>query len=401
MNLTTIDALHIPHGARVLLRVDYNLPLARAQNIDPARITRSLPTIKKLAAQGAKIILLSHMGRPKGAVVPKYSLHQLCSYLATVFAAHGFHFCAELAQAPGLIAQMRPGSVLLLENLRFDAGEEQNDPAFAAELAKLGDYYINDAFSCAHRAHASTVGICKLLPSAAGLLMAEEVCELDRLLATPKLPLLAIIGGAKISSKIDLIESMLIKVESVAIGGAMANSFLHAKGYNIGKSLYEAEQIATAQAIIDMAAKLQIELLLPTDVVVAKELSAEAATRVCSVADVQADEMILDLGPQSTNQLCARIATVCTVIWNGPLGAFEYEPFAQATKSVAKYIAERTKKGYINSIAGGGDSLAAIKLAGVEPTDFTYLSTAGGAFLEWLEGKSLPGVICLAAGASI
>jgi phosphoglycerate kinase len=396
MNLPSLDHLAVTPGARILLRVDLNVPFDGASVTDTTRIDRIVPTVRNLAARGAKIILLSHFGRPKGKVDSHYSLTQIHPTVSALLAPLKVHFCSETTgkKAQEAVDSMQQSEVTLLENLRFDAGEEKNDPSFVSALAQLGDFFVNDAFSCSHRAHGSIVGLAEYLPSAAGLLLQEEVGSLEALLSRPKQPVMAIVGGAKISTKISLLESMLERVSVLAIGGAMANTFLAAQGYAIGASLFEESWVATAAEILDKAAKKAVHIILPTDAVVAKSLEAGAPHRTCALDDVKGDERILDIGPASLKQLEQAIMLVKTVIWNGPVGAFEISPFDYGTLTLAKAIAKATVSGQIVSITGGGDSVAAVNRTKLEH-DFTYLSTAGGAFLEWLEGNDLPGLTAL------
>jgi phosphoglycerate kinase len=392
----TLDGLEVK-GKRVLVRADLNVPMADGKVTDALRIERQAPTIQELAEKGARVIVLSHFDRPKGKVVPSMSLRPVAPALAeeidrpVIFAADCVGPVAEAA-----VAALQDGQVLLLENTRFHPGEEKNDPAFARQLAALGDIFVNDAFSAAHRAHASTAGIAKLLPSVAGRAMEAELRHLERALTDPERPVLAVVGGAKVSSKIALLENMVTRVETLVIAGAMANTFLAAEGLKIGKSLCEQEYIETAQKVIHMATESGCAILLPTDVVVAKELKAGAKHHTVSTAAIGADEMALDVGPKTIAAFKKRLETTKTLVWNGPFGAFETPPFDKGTVAAAKVVAEATKAGKLLSVAGGGDTVAALAHAGVDG-DFTYVSTAGGAFLEWLEGKDLPGVEALKA----
>jgi len=382
-------------GKRVLVRIDLNLPMADGKVTDDTRVRAAEPTIKEIADKGGRVILLAHFGRPKGGPEAKYSLKQVVPAVVAVigkpvaFAEDCVGQTAEKA-----VAVMKDGNVLLLENTRFHAGEEKNDPAFIDALARLGDLYVNDAFSAAHRAHATTYGLAKLLPFAAGRSMQAELEHLAKALTKPARPLMAVVGGAKISTKIALLENLLAKVDVLVIGGAMANTFLAARGKPIGKSLTEPDQMDTAKNILAAAAASGAALVLPEDVVAAKEFKANAAHRAVSVDHVADDEMILDAGPKTIEGVRRRLQNVATLVWNGPVGAFETPPFGAGTLAMAKAAAERTKAGKLLSVAGGGDTVAALAAAGVED-DFTYVSTAGGAFLEWLEGKNLPGVSAL------
>jgi phosphoglycerate kinase len=394
MKVRTLDGLAVK-GKRVLVRADLNVPMADGKVTDKLRIERQAPTIRELSVKGARVIILSHFDRPKGKVVPSMSLRPVAPALAeelgrpVAFAEDCIGPYAEHA-----IASMIDGDVLLLENTRFHPGEEANDPQFARQLAALGDIFVNDAFSAAHRAHASTAGIAKLLPSVAGRAMEEELRHLEKALTNPERPLLAVVGGAKVSSKIALLENMVTRVETLVIGGAMANTFLAAEGLLVGKSLYEPEFLETARRVIHMATESGCAILLPTDVVVAKGLKAGAAHRTVSTADIAADEMALDVGPKTIAAFKKRLETTKTLVWNGPFGAFETPPFDKGTIAAARAVAQATKSGKLLSVAGGGDTVAALAAAGVE-NDFSYVSTAGGAFLEWLEGKELPGVEAL------
>jgi len=390
----TIDDLQVA-GKRVLVRADLNVPMKDGVVTSTTRIDRQAPTIRDLVAKGARVIVCSHFDRPKGKVVPSMSLKPVAAPLSkavgcpVAFAEDCIGPVAEAAAA-----KLKDGEVLLLENTRFHAGEEKNDAEMAKGLAKLADFYVNDAFSSAHRAHASTEAVAHLLPSAAGRSMEAELTHLTKALNDPERPLMAVIGGAKVSTKIALLENLVKRVETLVIGGAMANTFLAAEGVNVGKSLYEADHIDTARKVIALSTESGAAILLPTDVVVAKEFKANAASRTVPVGDVAADEMILDVGPASVEAFAKRLHTTRTVVWNGPLGAFETPPFEKGTVAAAKLVAERTKAGQLLSVAGGGDTVSALNTAGVAK-EFSYVSTAGGAFLEWLEGLELPGVAAL------
>ncbi len=396
MAFRTLDALDVK-GKRVLVRADLNVPMADGQVTDALRIQRQAPTIRELAKAGARVIVLSHFDRPKGKVVPSMSLKPVAPALEkeigqpVAFAEDCVGPVAEKA-----VAALKDGDVLLLENTRFHAGEEKNDPAFVRQLASLGDAFVNDAFSAAHRAHASTEGVARLLPSAAGRAMEAELRHLEKALTTPERPVLAVVGGAKVSSKIELLENLVGKVQTLVIGGAMANTFLAAKGISVGKSLVEPDYLETARKVMVMADQKKCALLLPTDLVVAKEFKKNAAHRTVAVTDIAADEMALDVGPATISAFQKCLETTKTLVWNGPFGGFETEPFDAGTVAAAKAVAAATKAGTLLSVAGGGDTVAALAHAGVDG-DFTYVSTAGGAFLEWLEGKSLPGVEALKA----
>jgi phosphoglycerate kinase len=390
----TLDDLDVA-GKRVLLRVDLNVPMSDGEVSDTTRIDRALPTIQELSRKGARVVVLSHFGRPKGQRVEAMSLKPVARMLVTklkasiIFAEDCVGTAAESA-----IGNMEDGDVAMLENLRFHAGEEANDPAFAKQLAALGDLYVNDAFSAAHRAHASTEGLAHLLPSAAGRGMEAELTALSAGLENPQRPVAALVGGAKISTKLDLLGNLVSRVDQLIIGGGMANTFLNALGINVGKSLCEHDLAGTAREITEKAKAAGCEVVLPLDAVVAREFKAGADRQTVAVTAVPADAMILDVGPASVKDLKKRLADCRTVVWNGPLGAFEIAPFDKGTVAVAKEAAKLTKAGKLKSVAGGGDTVAALAHAKVTK-DFSYISTAGGAFLEWLEGKTLPGVAAL------
>jgi phosphoglycerate kinase len=396
MSFRTLDDLTVK-GQRVLVRADLNVPVADGKVTDATRIERQAPTIRELAEAGARVVVLSHFDRPKGKIVPSMSLKVLVEPLSRAV-GRPVAFAQDCVgpQAQTAVAALKDGEVLLLENTRFHKGEEDNDPAMARELAALGDIYVNDAFSAAHRAHASTEGVARLLPNAAGRSMQAELTHLEKALGNPERPLLAVVGGAKVSTKIALLENLVARVETLVIGGAMANTFLAAEGVAVGKSLYEADHLETARKIIHAANESGAVILLPSDVVVAREFKAGAAHRTIPVSQIAADEMVLDVGPDSIRAFENRLNGTRTLVWNGPFGAFETSPFDAGTVAAAKAVAVKTKKGQLLSVAGGGDTVAALAHAGVEG-DFTYVSTAGGAFLEWLEGKTLPGVEALTA----
>jgi phosphoglycerate kinase len=396
MSFRTLDDLDVK-GKRVLVRADLNVPVADGKVTDATRIERQAPTIRDLAQAGARVVVLSHFDRPKGKVLPSMSLRVLVEPLSKAV-GRPVAFAEDCIgpKAQSAVAALKDGEVLLLENTRFHKGEEENDPAMAKELAALGDIYVNDAFSAAHRAHASTEGVARLLPNAAGRSMQAELSHLQKALGNPERPLLAVVGGAKVSTKIALLENLVARVEVLVIGGAMANTFLAAEGIAVGKSLYEADHLETARKIIHAANESGAVILLPSDVVVAKEFKAGAAHRTIPVNQIGADEMVLDVGPDSIKAFENRLNGTRTLVWNGPFGAFETQPFDAGTVAAAKAVAVKTKKGQMLSVAGGGDTVAALAHAGVEQ-DFTYVSTAGGAFLEWLEGKTLPGVEALTA----
>ena len=386
----TLDHLEVK-GKRVLLRVDLNVPVENGIVADATRIERAAPTITELADKGAKVILLSHFGRPKGRD-SKNSLKPVAAEVARVI-KRPVKFADDCigAAAQQAVAGMSSGDILCLENTRFHAGEEKNEKDFVAALAKLGDLWVNDAFSAAHRAHASTEGLGHVLPAYSGRAMQAELEALGQALEHPERPVTAIVGGAKISTKLDLLGNLLMKVETLIIGGAMANTFLLAQGKRVGKSLVEADLVATAQKIMQEAKAKAREIVLPVDAIVAEKFEANAPSRAVDIDQVGANEMILDIGPRSIEQAISVLARSKTLVWNGPLGAFELQPFDNGTIEVAEAAAELTQAGKLVSVAGGGDTVAALNAAGAV-NRFTYVSTAGGAFLEWLEGKPLPGV---------
>ena len=392
----TLDDLDL-RGKRVLLRADLNVPVADGKVTDATRIERIVPTINAIIAAGGKAILLSHFGRPKGGPDPEMSLEQVCSAVATV-TGHPVGFVPtdwnDVAAAKQAIDDAPAGSILVLENTRFHAGEEKNDLDLAKRMATLGDVYVNDAFSAAHRAHASTEALAHLLPAAAGRAMQAELEALEKGLGNPTRPVIALVGGAKVSSKIDLLENLVTRVQSLVIGGGMANTFLHAQGHPIGKSLCEKDLAETANRILAKATASNCTIILPVDAVVAREFAANAPSDVLAIASMDPLGMILDVGPQTVALIKTAIEHAATLVWNGPLGAFEYPPFDAGTVAIAQFAAARTKAGQLVSVAGGGDTVAALAHAGVKD-DFTYVSTAGGAFLEWMEGKALPGVEAL------
>ncbi len=396
----TLDDLPVA-GKRVLVRADLNVPMRDGRVGDATRIDRLVPTLHYLRAAGARIILMSHFGRPKGQADPALSLRPLADALSKALGGLPVNFAEDCvgAVAMEMAEGLGDGDVLLLENLRFHGGEELNDPGFAAALAALGDVYVDDAFSCAHRAHASVVGLAGLLPSGAGRGMQAELEALEGALGSPDRPLAAIVGGAKVSTKLELLENMITKVDVLAIGGAMANTFLHARGHDVRRSLCEPDLSRTAIDIMTRSKEGGCEILLPEDAVVAPALSGDAGTRVVDVDSVPKDMMIFDVGPDSAGALGDRLGDCRTLVWNGPLGAFEVPPFDSATNIVAAAAARLTKIGKLLSVAGGGDTIAALAHAGVSE-DFTYVSTAGGAFLEWMEGKTLPGVAALRSVAA-
>ncbi len=385
----TLDQADVK-GKRVLVRVDLNVPVAGGEVTDDTRIRAAAPTIAEIAGKGGKVILLAHFGRPKSGPETQFSLRQVVPALEAVIGrpvAFAEDCVGEKAEAA--VAAMKDGDVLLLENTRFHTGEEKNEAGFVDALARLGDLYVNDAFSAAHRAHASTEGLARKLPAYAGRAMQGEIEALESALADPKRPVVAVVGGAKVSSKIDVLENLAGKVDALVVGGGMANTFLLAKGVAVGKSLAEADLVDTARKIMAAADKAGSTIVLPVDVVVAKELKPGAAATVVPVDAVPADAMILDIGPKSVGIVNGWIDKAATLVWNGPLGAFEIAPFDKATVAAARHAASR--KGQLLSVAGGGDTVAALNQAGAAD-GFSFISTAGGAFLEWLEGKALPGV---------
>jgi len=391
----TLDDIDVA-GKRVFLRADLNVPMRDGAVSDATRISRLAPTITELADKGAIVIVASHFGRPKGEPVPDMSLAPLAGPLSAALGGRNVSFANDCigAEAQKVVGAAKGGDVVLLENLRFHEGEELNDPDFAAELAKLADIYVNDAFSAAHRAHASTEALAHLLPAAAGRMMQAELDALDSALGSPELPVGAIVGGAKVSTKLDLLGNLVGKVDMLAIGGAMANTFLHALGTDVGKSLCEHELADTALEILGLADEAGCQIILPSDAVVAREFAEGAPSEVVPVGAVPGDMMILDIGPGSANGLATKLSDLKTLVWNGPLGAFEVPPFDAGTVMVARVAADLTRAGALKTVAGGGDTVAALVAADVLD-DFSYVSTAGGAFLEWLEGKDLPGVKAL------
>jgi phosphoglycerate kinase len=386
----TLDHVDVK-GKRVLVRVDLNVPVENGVVTDSTRIERAAAAMTEIADAGGKVILLSHFGRPKGRD-PKDSLKPVCAEVARII-KRPVKFVDDCIgeKAEAAVGAMKPGDIICLENTRFHAGEEKNDPAFVAALAKLGDIWVNDAFSAAHRAHASTAGLGQVLPAYAGRSLQAELEAFEKVLDKPAQPLAAIVGGAKISTKLDLLGHLLQKVDTLIIGGAMANTFLLAQGRKVGKSLVEQDLVATAQKIMAEAAAQKREIVLPVDVVVAEKFEAHAPSCVVDAGNVGPKDMILDIGPRSIEYVVSVLARSKTLVWNGPFGAFEMEPFENGTVEVAEAAAELTQAGKLVSVAGGGDTVAALNAAGVVGR-LTYVSTAGGAFLEWLEGKALPGV---------
>ena len=390
----TLDDIDL-NGKTVLVRVDINVPMENGVVTDATRIEKIVPTVRDIQAKGGKVVLLAHYDRPKGKVVPEMSLAHVQGALAAALGSRvvfGADCIGDVAKAA--IAAAAPGDVVLLENTRFHAGEEKNDPALAAAMAELGDVYVNDAFSAAHRAHASTAGLAHLRPAAAGRLMEAELRALEAALGAPKRPVVAVVGGAKVSTKLDLLGNLVSKVDHLVIGGGMANTFLVAQGVEVGKSLAERDMADTARAILGKAKAAGCTIHLPVDVVVAREFKARAAHETVPTAACPADAMILDAGPATVAALEQVFAGAKTLIWNGPLGAFEIEPFDAATNAAARAVADLTAAGSLVSVAGGGDTVAALNKAGAADR-FSFISTAGGAFLEWMEGKDLPGVTAL------
>ena len=382
---------------RVLVRVDLNVPMQNGKVTDRTRIERILPTIREISEKGGRVILLAHFGRPKGKPNPDMSLEPLAPILSEMLEQPvGFSDDCIGPVAAGIVAALRDGNVVLLENTRFHPGEEANEAEFVSQLASLGDIYVNDAFSAAHRAHASTEGLAHHLPSYAGRTMQAELEALEKGLGDPERPVVAIVGGAKVSTKIDLLENLVGRVDALVIGGGMANTFLAAQGVDVGKSLCEHDLAATAKRILAAAKTSGCAIVLPTDAVVAREFKAGATSETVPVADVPSDAMILDAGPRTVTVINGWLDKAKTLVWNGPLGAFEIEPFDKATMAAAHHAGELTKAGKLVSVAGGGDTVSALNQAKVAD-DFTYVSTAGGAFLEWMEGKPLPGVEVLKA----
>jgi phosphoglycerate kinase len=393
----TLDDIEV-NGKRVLLRGDLNVPMRDGRVSDATRIERLLPTITELAESGAKVVVLSHFGRPKGEVVADMSLRPVCEALQAALGSRRVVFAEDCIGAPAgeVVDTLAQGDVALLENLRFHPGEEANDPDFARSLAALGDFYVNDAFSAAHRAHASTAALAALLPCAAGRNMQAELEALSAALENPQRPVAAVVGGAKVSSKLDVLGHLVDKVDVLVIGGGMANTFLYAQGHEVGASLCEKDLADTARSILVKAGGAGCDIVLPVDVVVAREFKEGADATIVPATAAPGDQMILDFGPESVAVIEARLKSCRTLVWNGPLGAFETPPFDAATVAVAKAAAALSAKGALTSVAGGGDTVAALAHAGAS-ADFTYISTAGGAFLEWLEGKTLPGVAALRA----
>jgi phosphoglycerate kinase len=393
----TLDDIGNVKGKRVLLRVDLNVPVQDGKVSDATRIERVTPTITELSDKGAKVILLAHFGRPKDGPDPSLSLKLIAYETAKVIGRPvGFAKDCIGPDAAAAVASMKNGDIVCLENTRFYKKEEKNDPEFTKSLAENGDIFVNDAFSAAHRAHSSTEGLAHLLPAFAGRTMQAELEALEKGLGKPVKPVVAIVGGAKVSSKLDLLNNLVKKVDALVIGGGMANTFLAAQGVNVGKSLCEHDLADTAREILKTAKTSGCDIVLPTDGVVAKEFKAGADFQIVDINAIPADGMVLDVGPKSVDAVNAWISKAATLVWNGPLGAFEIEPFDRATVAAARHAGACTKASKLISVAGGGDTVAALNAAGAAD-DFTYVSTAGGAFLEWMEGKPLPGVEVLKA----
>jgi phosphoglycerate kinase len=393
MSFKTLDDIGDLAGKTVLVREDLNVPMADGVVTDDTRLRATIATLNELSDKGAKVLVLAHFGRPKGQPSEEFSLKKLAAPLAHVLGRPVSYIDWEGDKAA--VAALEPGAIAVLENTRFFGGEEKNDPAVVERFASLGDIYVNDAFSAAHRAHASTEGIAHVLPAYAGRAMEAELKALQKALGEPERPVAAVVGGAKVSTKLDVLKHLVSKVDHLIIGGGMANTFLAARGVNVGKSLCEHDLTGTAEEILDNADKAGCTVHLPYDVVVSKEFAANPPSlRTCNVHEVAEDEMILDVGPAAVEALGDALKNCRTLVWNGPMGAFETEPFDAATVALAKTAAALTKEGSLVSVAGGGDTVAALNHAGVAG-DFTYISTAGGAFLEWMEGKELPGVAAL------
>lgn len=393
MSFKTLDDIGDLTGKIVLVREDLNVPMADGVVTDDTRLRATVATLNELSDKGAKVLVLAHFGRPKGQPSEEFSLKKLAAPLSHVLGRPVSYIDWEADKAA--VAALAPGAIAVLENTRFFGGEEKNDPAVIERFASLGDIYVNDAFSAAHRAHASTEGLAHVLPAYAGRAMEAELKALQKALGEPERPVAAVVGGAKVSTKLDVLKHLVSKVDHLIIGGGMANTFLAARGVNVGKSLCEHDLTGTAEEILDNADKAGCTVHLPYDVVVSKEFTANPASlRTCNVHEVAEDEMILDVGPAAVEALGDALKTCRTLVWNGPMGAFETEPFDAATVALAKTAAALTKEGSLVSVAGGGDTVAALNHAGVA-SDFTYISTAGGAFLEWMEGKELPGVAAL------
>ena len=397
MTFRTLDQAGDLKGKRALVRVDFNVPMDGGKVGDDTRLRAALPTIRYLSERGAKVVLIAHFDRPKGRRVPDMSLAPVVAPLSALLGREiAFSHDCIGPQAEADIGRLAEGGVILLENLRFHRGEEENDPAFADQLARLGDLYVNDAFSAAHRAHASTEGVARRLPSYGGLAMQAELEHLEKALGKPRRPVLGIVGGSKVSTKLDLLKNLVTRLDKLAIGGGMANTFLFAQGHDVGASFCEKDLAETAREIIGLAGRSNCKLFLPLDIVVAEKMAPDEPARVRGLGEVDEHERILDAGPETIARLKRAMENSHTLIWNGPLGVFEIPPFDRGTMEAARYAAELCQAGKLIAVAGGGDTVAALNQAGVTD-DFTFVSTAGGAFLEWMEGKTLPGVAALEA----
>ena len=394
-SFSTLDDLDVA-GQRVFVRTDLNVPVQNGEVSDRTRIVAAATTIGEIADKGGRVLVTSHFGRPKGKASPELSLQPLANVLSECLNGRPVTFVGGVADdgAVQAMASSRPGDVLLMENVRFDPGEETNAPDFIERLAALADIYIGDAFSCSHRAHASIVGVADRLPSAAGRLMQRELEMLGKALETPQRPMAALVGGNKISTKLAVLENLVERVDRLIIGGAMANTFLAAQGVTVGTSLCEPDMADTALGVVAAAKEQDCQLILPVDATIAKKLESGVAAHHVAIDEIPADQMILDIGPRTATALEATLRDCRTLVWNGPLGAFEFAPFDEGTSAVAKAAAALTKDGDLLTVAGGGDTVAALAQAGVAE-EFSYISTAGGAFLEWLEGRTLPGVAAL------
>ncbi len=393
--IRTIDGVDVA-GKRVLVRVDFNVPIEHGAVADATRLERVLPTIRDLVARRAKVVVLSHLGRPKGVPTPDTSLKPVAMKMQELMPDTAIRFVSDSVgdKARAAVAALKPGEIVVLENVRYHKGEEKNDPDFARQLAALGDLYVDDAFSVAHRANSSNTAITAVLSSYVGPSMMAEIAALDKVLDNPKRPVMAIVGGAKVSTKIEVLTNLVTRMDQLVVGGGMATTFLLAQGKEVGTSLCEPDFVATAKQIMAIAEQSGCEIVLPTDEVVALKLEENAQSWVCSVDEVPADAMILDVGPESLADLKRRLAGIRTVLWNGPLGAFETKPFGEGTLALAREVARLTREGRLVSVAGGGDTVRALNVAGVA-SDLTYVSTAGGAFLERLGGHELPAVLAL------
>lgn len=399
-SLPTLDLLDVA-GKTVLVRCDLNVPMEGGRITDTTRVDRLLPTLTELSGKGARVVILSHFSRPKGKFVPSMTLAPLVDALSKALGGKDIKFGVDCIGGPArdAVSHLQNGDILLLENLRFHAEEEKNDDAFARELAALGDIYVNDAFSCSHRAHASVAGITKHLPFAAGRLLQQEVEALESIFENPQRPLAAIVGGSKVSTKLELLENLIHTMDVIIIGGAMANTFLLAQGHDVGKSICERDMASTARIILSAAEKKGCRLILPVDLIVTEKFASHSPCRVVPVGGIPATHTATDIGPRSVEAIADALRDCKTIVWNGPVGAFETAPFDASTVHVARTLAYLAQEGTAKAIAGGGDTISAVAHAGLSGC-FTYLSTAGGAFLEWLEGKELPGIAALGKAAS-